>query len=78
MPASSAGVHVVASGDTLSKIARRYNKPANEIAKANNIQSTTTLNVGDRLVIPGATSSGREAHCSRGRAFKPSRHLPRR
>src|SRR6185312_9286900 len=28
MPASNAGVHVVASGDTLSKIARRYNKPA--------------------------------------------------
>jgi murein DD-endopeptidase MepM/ murein hydrolase activator NlpD len=57
MPASSAGVHVVASGDTLSKIARRYNKPANEIAKANNIQSTTTLNVGDRLVIPGGQAA---------------------
>src|SRR4029077_13922543 len=57
MPASSAGVHVVASGDTLSKIARRYNKAANEIAKANNIQSTATLNVGDRLVIPGAQAA---------------------
>jgi murein DD-endopeptidase MepM/ murein hydrolase activator NlpD len=57
VPASSAGVHVVASGDTLSKIARRYNKPASEIAKANNIQSTTTLNVGDRLVIPGAQAA---------------------
>jgi murein DD-endopeptidase MepM/ murein hydrolase activator NlpD len=57
MPASNAGVHVVASGDTLSKIARRYNKPANEIAKANNIQSTTTLNVGDRLVIPGGQAA---------------------
>ena len=57
MPASNAGVHVVASGDTLSKIARRYNKPANEIAKANNIQSTATLNVGDRLVIPGAQAA---------------------
>ena len=45
---------MVATGDTLSKIARRYNKPVNEIAKANNIQSTATLNVGDRLVIPGA------------------------
>jgi murein DD-endopeptidase MepM/ murein hydrolase activator NlpD len=53
-PAGNAGVHVVATGDTLSKIARRYNKPVNEIAKANNIQSTATLNVGDRLVIPGA------------------------
>jgi murein DD-endopeptidase MepM/ murein hydrolase activator NlpD len=57
-PASNAGVHVVAAGDTLSKIARRYNKPANEIAKANNIQSTTTLNVGDRLVIPGGQAAG--------------------
>jgi murein DD-endopeptidase MepM/ murein hydrolase activator NlpD len=56
-PASNAGVHVVAAGDTLSKIARRYNKAANEIAKANNIQSTATLNVGDRLVIPGAQAA---------------------
>jgi murein DD-endopeptidase MepM/ murein hydrolase activator NlpD len=48
---------VVAAGDTLSKIARRYNKPASEIAKANNIQSTATLNVGDRLVIPGAQAA---------------------
>ncbi|MGZ3329486.1 MAG: LysM peptidoglycan-binding domain-containing protein, partial [Xanthobacteraceae bacterium] len=56
-PAGNAGVHVVATGDTLSKIARRYNKPVNEIAKANNIQSTATLNVGDRLVIPGAQAA---------------------
>ena len=52
-PAGSPGVHVVASGDTLSRISRLYQKPVNEIAKANNIQATTTLNVGDRLVIPG-------------------------
>ena len=75
-PASNAGVHVVAAGDTLSKIARRYNKPANEIAKANNIQSTATLNVGDRLVIPGAQAA-REAQRSRGWA-QPSRHRRRR
>jgi len=31
--------------------------PPNEIAKANNIQSTATLNVGDRLVIPGAQAA---------------------
>src|SRR5215813_5703043 len=53
-PAGSANVHVVAAGDTLSKIAHRYHKSANEIAKANNIQPTATLNVGDRLTIPGA------------------------
>jgi len=49
-------VYVVASGDTLSKIARHYQKPVSEIAKANNIQGIATLNVGDRLVIPGATA----------------------
>ncbi len=48
------GVHVVAPGDTLSRISRLYHKPVNDIAKANNIQATATLTVGDRLVIPGA------------------------
>src|SRR5262245_10160695 len=51
------GVHVVAAGDTLSKISHRYHKSANEIAKANNIQPTATLNVGERLIIPGAQTS---------------------
>src|SRR5262249_3543186 len=53
-PAGNANVPVVAAGDTLSKIAHRYHKSVNEIAKANNIQPTATLNVGDRLTIPGA------------------------
>jgi murein DD-endopeptidase MepM/ murein hydrolase activator NlpD len=51
--AGNAGVHVVAVGDTLSKIAHHYHKPVNDIAKANNIQPTATLNVGERLIIPG-------------------------
>jgi murein DD-endopeptidase MepM/ murein hydrolase activator NlpD len=52
-PAGTPGVHVVAAGDTLSKIARHYHKSVAEIAKANNLQTTATLSVGDRLVIPG-------------------------
>ena len=55
--AANSGVHVVAAGDTLGKISHRYHKPVNEIAKANNIQPTATLNVGDRLIIPGAQTS---------------------
>jgi murein DD-endopeptidase MepM/ murein hydrolase activator NlpD len=51
------GVHVVAAGDTLSKISHRYHKSAHEIAKANNIDATATLNIGDRLIIPGAQAS---------------------
>jgi murein DD-endopeptidase MepM/ murein hydrolase activator NlpD len=56
-PAAGSAVHVVAAGDTLSKISRLYHKPVGEIAKANNIQASATLNVGDRLVIPGAPGS---------------------
>jgi murein DD-endopeptidase MepM/ murein hydrolase activator NlpD len=54
--AGNSGVHVVAAGDTLSKIARHYHKPVSDIIKANNIQANATLNVGDRLVIPGAAA----------------------
>jgi murein DD-endopeptidase MepM/ murein hydrolase activator NlpD len=63
-PAGNANVHVVAAGDTLSKIAHRYHKSVNEIAKANNIQPTATLNVGDRLTIPGAQPSPVKASAS--------------
>jgi len=50
-PGANASVHVVVAGDTLSKIAHRYHKSVNEIAKAN--QPTAKLNVGDHLTIPG-------------------------
>jgi murein DD-endopeptidase MepM/ murein hydrolase activator NlpD len=55
-PASSE-VHVVAAGDTLSKIARQYGKPVPEIARANNIQPNAKLSVGDRILIPGGHTS---------------------
>jgi murein DD-endopeptidase MepM/ murein hydrolase activator NlpD len=55
--ASSAGVHVVAAGETLSKISRLYGKSVSDIAKANNIQPSAKLNVGDRLVIPSVRAS---------------------
>jgi murein DD-endopeptidase MepM/ murein hydrolase activator NlpD len=56
-PAGNPGVHVVAPGETLSKISRLYGKPLGDIAKANNIQPSAKLNVGDRLVIPGVRAS---------------------
>jgi nucleoid-associated protein YgaU len=56
-PVGNPGVHVVAPGETLSKISRLYGKPLTEVAKANNIQASAKLNVGDRLVIPGVRVS---------------------
>jgi murein DD-endopeptidase MepM/ murein hydrolase activator NlpD len=55
--AITGAVHVVAPGETLSKISRLYGKPVTEIAKANNLGASSRLNVGDRLVIPGVRSS---------------------
>src|SRR5499427_8530769 len=72
-PADSGNVHVVAAGDTLSKIAHRYHKPVNEIAKANNTQPTATLNVGDRLTIPGAPASPVKTSAPTGAQAAPAK-----
>jgi murein DD-endopeptidase MepM/ murein hydrolase activator NlpD len=45
-------VHVVAPGDTLYSIARRYRKPATVLARANKIPAATKVRVGERIVIP--------------------------
>ncbi len=61
----SAGVHVVAPGETLSSISRRYGRSLGDVARVNNIAPQTKVNIGDRLVIPGmysaAQSPGGEA-----------------
>jgi murein DD-endopeptidase MepM/ murein hydrolase activator NlpD len=51
--AAGANVHVVAPGQTLMSIARRYHKPLTEIAAANKIPPHTLVKIGDRIVIPG-------------------------
>jgi murein DD-endopeptidase MepM/ murein hydrolase activator NlpD len=44
--------HQVVSGDTLRKIARRYQVPVTELAAANKILPKAKLRMGDQLVIP--------------------------
>jgi murein DD-endopeptidase MepM/ murein hydrolase activator NlpD len=53
----SSGLHVVAAGDTLYKISRTYGRSVTDLAKANNIEPTATLKIGDRIVIPGGSAS---------------------
>jgi murein DD-endopeptidase MepM/ murein hydrolase activator NlpD len=53
----SSGLHVVAAGDTLYKISRTYGRSVADLAKANNIEPTATLKIGDRIVIPGGSAS---------------------
>jgi len=51
-----AHVHVIAPGETLMSLSRRYHKPVGSIATANHIPPTTMVKVGDRIVIPGVAA----------------------
>jgi soluble lytic murein transglycosylase-like protein len=50
-------VHVVASGENLTGIARRYGSTIAAIVKANRIANPSFLRVGQRLTIPGSRAS---------------------
>lgn len=47
-------MHVVASGDTLSKIARQYRVSMSELTAANNLAPNTKLKLGSQIVVPTA------------------------
>ncbi len=49
--------YTIRSGDTLSAIASRYNTSVERLASANGIRNPNLINVGQKLQIPGATSS---------------------
>jgi murein DD-endopeptidase MepM/ murein hydrolase activator NlpD len=51
--APTAGMHVVAPGETLHSIARLYGKSVMVLATANNIRPDTMVKVGERIIIPG-------------------------
>jgi len=51
-PAAGGNVHVVQSGDTLMNIARRSGVTLPALARANKLQTTAKLSIGDRLTIP--------------------------
>lgn len=50
-----ANVYVVQPGDTLSAIARRYNTTVATLAQLNGIVNANSIQVGQRLVVTGAT-----------------------
>jgi murein DD-endopeptidase MepM/ murein hydrolase activator NlpD len=52
-PQPASGVHVVAPGESLLGISRKYGKKGAEVARANGITPTTNVRIGQRLVIPG-------------------------
>lgn len=54
------GVHVVASGENLTKIARRYGSTASELARINGIANPSLIRAGQRLKVPAPPKPGVE------------------
>jgi LysM repeat protein len=50
-------VHIIKSGQTLSDIARSYAVPVDTLTRANDLTSSSTIFAGDRILIPGASTS---------------------
>lgn len=50
--------HIVASGESLGVIARKYQVTVGELAAANNITDPAKIRVGQSLLIPGGRNSG--------------------
>ncbi len=51
-PPKSSSDYTVKRGDGLIKLARQYNVPVEALAQANDISSSTSLQVGQELIIP--------------------------
>ncbi|HET7686026.1 MAG TPA: LysM peptidoglycan-binding domain-containing protein [Candidatus Limnocylindria bacterium] len=60
-PTAVAREHVVASGETLTAIARRYGTTIAAIVAANAISNPSFIRAGTRLAIPGASPAARPA-----------------
>lgn len=56
--ASTEGIiHIIQQGQTLTDISRTYAVPVDTLANANGLTDRSTIFAGDRLLIPGATTS---------------------
>ena len=62
-------VHVVRRGETLSSIAARYGTTTQAIVRANGLPNANRIYVGQRLVIPGTTSSGAASQTGSGGTY---------
>jgi membrane-bound lytic murein transglycosylase D len=67
--------HVVAPGDTLSAIARRYSSSIETVAAANGVRNPRSLRVGQTLVIPRQTGAAQNPTQATGRRSAGAAHL---
>ena len=54
---SAGSTYIVRRGDSLSKIAQRHRVRTIDLAKANNLQMTSVIRIGQKLTIPGGKTA---------------------
>ena len=59
-------VHVVRSGDSLWRIAKRHRMDVNTLARLNNMRTSDTLRAGQKLVLNRGASGGQRASAASG------------
>jgi murein DD-endopeptidase MepM/ murein hydrolase activator NlpD len=57
--AARSGEHVVADGDTLYSVARRYHVEVRDLAAANHVGLDHHVRIGEKLIVPGAGATAR-------------------
>ena len=53
----SATSYIVQKGDTLYGIARKYNIKLNELLSLNNLDNSSTIKIGQKILVPAGSSS---------------------
>ncbi|HZL30816.1 MAG TPA: peptidoglycan DD-metalloendopeptidase family protein [Pseudolabrys sp.] len=76
-PVYGGNVHVAAPGESLIGIARRYHLSLTGLARFNNIDPYTKLNVGDRINIPPGRQAAAQSAQATTPAQRPSVSPPR-
>ncbi len=69
-------VHVVQPGESLIGIAKHYDVPLNELARANKIEPYTKVSMGDQLTIPGAARTRVAERTPPVSRLEPQRQAP--
>ncbi len=50
-------IHIIEKGDTLYSISKKYNTPVDSILKKNNLSDPSKIKIGQKLIIPTASSA---------------------
>jgi LysM repeat protein len=72
------GVHIVKSGDTLTKLARNFGISTDALARANATVHPDRLLIGERLLVPSSSSSSFESASFSTSSSKSTTHIVRK